>query len=394
MTYPGIMYAFFEVRSAEATVKYLGEFHIRGERDRVLAVCMLGYMVDCAFATVSFLAVLATSSWAAKHLVQRPDAAGLIILYASALIPRALVGTSQATLATLGKFRLLAGIEVVSTIVRVTLISALVILGWKVTGIVLGNAIAATFMGLLYGTIASVVIRRTWGLVSLRSAWPTLHGHFRAILGFYLYSDFNVLLSMLMKNIDIVLVGYFRHPTEVGYYKLAKSLAGAIGTLASPLQTVIYPKLLRLWVVGRVEDFQHMVYKLAVGSLLPLGSIVLLSVLLVPWLVFYLLGDAYIPASLAIQLLLITTGLRLIGFWVKPFYLSTGQLSLWTLFSLIGAVVSVPVYASCTWLWGFQGLAAARIGITLVTDIMPGLKAVCWKKQYASIAAHDDHAMP
>jgi O-antigen/teichoic acid export membrane protein len=119
-----------------------------------------------------------------------------------------------------------------------------------------------------------------------------------------------------------------------------------------------------------------------------------LSVLLVPWLVFYLLGDAYIPASLAIQLLLITTGLRLISFWVKPFYLSTGQLSLWTLFSLIGAMVSVPVYASCTWLWGFQGLAAARIVITLVTDIMPGLKAVFWKKQHVPIAAHDDHAIP
>jgi len=40
-----------------------------------------------------------------------------------------------------------------------------------------------------------------------------------------------------------------------------------------------------------------MVYKLAVGSLLPLGSIVLLSVLLVPWLVFYLLGDAYIVGT-------------------------------------------------------------------------------------------------
>ena len=50
MSYPSVVYTLFDARSPEASVKYLSEFHARGERERVLAMCKLGYVVDVAIA--------------------------------------------------------------------------------------------------------------------------------------------------------------------------------------------------------------------------------------------------------------------------------------------------------------------------------------------------------
>jgi O-antigen/teichoic acid export membrane protein len=307
-----------------------------------------------------------------------------MILYVVALIPHSLAGTSQALLTVLGRFHVIAVIETATTVVRVTLVLALVFVGWGVSGVVWGHAIAMTFTGLLYGGIAFALIQRTWDLSVLQGSWQALQGRRREIVRFLVYSDCNALLGMLMKQMDVVLLGYLCNPTEAGYYKLAKSFASTISHLTHPLQSVIYPKLSYLWGAGRVDDFHQMIYKLALGLGLPCAIMVLLGLLSVPLLILSFLGESYLPMSLATQLLLTVTGLRLIGFWIKPFYLSTGQMRLWTMFSLIGAVLSIPAYAGSIWFWGFQGLATARLGLGIVTDVIPGIKAIFWsfkKKQ-------------
>ena len=51
MSYPSLVYTFFDARSSEVSVKYLSEFHARGEHERALAMCKLGpyftYSLSC-----------------------------------------------------------------------------------------------------------------------------------------------------------------------------------------------------------------------------------------------------------------------------------------------------------------------------------------------------------
>ena len=104
MTYPSLVYGFFDARSVSASVKFLGEYHARGDHDRALAMCKLGYSVDLAIACLTFLVLVLSADWAARSIAHNPAVAGLMILYGAALIPRALVGTSNAVLATLDGF--------------------------------------------------------------------------------------------------------------------------------------------------------------------------------------------------------------------------------------------------------------------------------------------------
>jgi O-antigen/teichoic acid export membrane protein len=376
MSYPSLVYTFFDARSSEASVKYLSEFHARGERERALAVCKLGYVVDVTIAAVAFIVVLLTAPWAARNIAHEPEAVGLIVVYAATLVPNGLVSTAHATLATLGRFSLIASINTLTAFLRTAMVLGLVATGWQISGVVWGNVIATAVTGILYGICAWVLTHRVWGAFPLQGSWQALRGRVRDIAGLFVLNELNVLLDMIPKYMDLILLGYFRGPTETGYYKLAKNFAGGLSHLTRPLQSVAYPKLARLWNAGLLEDFRKALYNFVVILGIPLILVLILCVLTIPSLIFYMLDTPYLMASSAAQLLLIVTGVRLIGFWIRPLYLVMGRIRLLTTFALVGAIVTIPVYVSSIWLCGFQGLAISRVGLAIVTDIIAGVVGI------------------
>ena len=376
MSYPSLVYTFFDARSSEVSVKYLSEFHARGEHERVLAMCKLGYAVDVAIAAVAFVVVLLTAPWAARHIAHDPEAVGLIVIYAAALVPNALVGTASATLTTLGRFSLIAKINTLTTFLRMAVVLGFVSTGWQLSGVVWGNVIATVVSGLLYGTCAGVSTRRVWGGSPFHGSWQALRGRRREISGLFVVNDLNVLLDMIPKYTDIIILGYFRGPTETGYYKLAKNLAGGLSNLVRPLQSVIYPKFARLWSTGLLEDFHRALYNCVVTIGIFLSSIVLVSILIIPSLIFYTLDASYSVAILSAQILLLVTGIRLVSFWIRPLYLVIGKIHILTTFALVGAIASIPAYVGFVWFWGFQGLAISRAGLAIITDVTAGILGI------------------
>jgi O-antigen/teichoic acid export membrane protein len=272
MSYPSLVYTFFDARSSEVSVRYLSEFHARGEHERVLAICKFGYLVDGAIAVVAFVVVMFTAPWAARNIAHEPESAGLIIVFAAALVPNALVGTASATLATLGRFSLIAKINVLTTFLRMAVVLGFVSTGWQIAGVVWGNVIATMISGLWYGTCAWLSTRRVWGAFPFHGSWQALRGRRREILVFLAYNDLSALLGIIPKQLDITLLGYFRNSAEVGYYKLGKNLSGVVSYVVRPLQSVIYPELSLLWAKGNNQDFRHKVQRLALRVGLPLGS--------------------------------------------------------------------------------------------------------------------------
>ncbi len=319
MAFPSLIYTFFDARSYEASVRFLSEFESRGQREAVLAMCKLGYAVDLGISSLTLLIVIVTAPWAARTFVHDPGSSGLIMIYSAALIPRAMVGTSHAVLSTLGRFRFIAWIDVLSNIIQATLVVGFVLVGWQVAGVVWGNAIAAISAGLLYGCIVWMMIHRTWDGSPLQGKWKALRGSRRQIFRFLIYNDASTLLGLVLKQLDVLLLGYFRNQTEVGYYKLAKSLAGAVSYLVSPLQSVTYPKFARLWGSGDGEGLRRIVRRVALSVGAPLGLAVLCSTALVPFVLPLLVGDAFRPAIAAAQILLFDSAVWLAFFGCGPF---------------------------------------------------------------------------
>jgi len=374
MSIPSLLHTFFDARSVEVSVKYLSEFDTKGERERALAICKLGYTVDLAIAFLTFFVVLVTAGWAASRIVRRSEMAILIIIYAAAFLLKAFVGTSYAIMASLGRFLLIATIETLTTILRVGLVLGLILAGWQVAGVVWGNTIAIVVAGLLYSVCSYSLAKRQWGNSWLKGNWQYLKGRRREILGFLAYNDLSVLLNMIPKKLDIVILGYFRSPTEVGYYKLAKTISSRVGYLVGSLQSVIYPDLARLYGIGDQIGLWRKVKHLAWKVGTPLMLLILVVILCVPLILPVIFGSSFNPIIYATQILFIGYGLWLIFFWLKPLYLVCGRAKEWAIFigiysfiSLIGWLIFVPYYgyiALC--LWWLLTLMIGYIGLPLL----------------------------
>ena len=358
MSVPTLLYTFFDARSAEALVKYLSEFHARGERERAVALCYLGYLIDFTLATLACIGVIVLAPWASRAVVHRPETSWLLIIYAAAFIPRSLQGTSYAVLAVHGRFYTVALINIVTTLVRVSLVLGLVLAGWGVIGVVVSNAIAMCLTGLVYAFTALPLIHTSWGVVPWSATWSNLKGHRVEIFRFLIYNNLNTLLGMIPKQLDVVLLGYFRNPTEVGFYKIAKTFATTIAHLVGPLQSVTYPELAKLWSLRDTQSFWHRVRKIALQVGLPLGLVTITGVGIFPFLVSFALGKAFLEAVPAIQLLWLGSVTWLAFFWLRPTYFAQGRLKEWTIITIIVVFLSIAGFFVFIPRWGYLGLSA------------------------------------
>jgi O-antigen/teichoic acid export membrane protein len=321
MLYPTFVYAVVDARAAVAAVKYFGEYVALGKRERALAICKLTYAADLAAACVAFLIVVIGAPAAARLLVHDPQVDGLIILYGAALLPRALAGTSNALLVALDRSPWIALIEAGTSALRVMLAIGLVLGGWQVMGVIWANAIAAAAMGLIYGWVTWVLIRRAYGSSILTGRLHALKGERRQILEFFTYNNLNAFVTIMSQHLDSILLGYFRGPTEVGYYRLAKNLSGVVGYVKVPLFAVSYAQLARIWSLGQRQAFRQRARELAQHIGIPLAVAVLIGAGVVPWVVPLLVGESYTPAIGATQILFVGAAVSIPFLWQRAIYL-------------------------------------------------------------------------
>jgi len=373
MTYPNLVHGFFDARSVSASVKYLGEYHARGEHDRALAMCGLGYAVDLAVACLTFLVLVLTARLAAEYIVHDPAVAGLMVIYGAALVPRALVGTSNAILITLGRFPIIAAIDMVTALFRVTLIVGFVLAGWQVAGVVWANAVTATATGILYGALAWVLFRRAWGGSILQGRLRSLKGRRREIFSFLAYNDLTALIGMIPSQLDAILLGYFRNPTEVGYYKLAKSISRVARYLLGPLKSVTYAELTRLWGLSQKRAFSQKVKKVAIWIGFPLGLLVLLGGGFIPFALPLLVGEIYLPAVAATQLLFIGSAISLAFFWLRLIYLAQGHVRQMFILNCSVTVGFGLIYPLVIREWGYMGASAWMLALQVAGTVTSGL---------------------
>jgi O-antigen/teichoic acid export membrane protein len=352
MSYPGLVFGFFDARSNVATVKYVSEFSAAGERERVRAMCKLSLVIDVAIALLTLAVVFATGRWAEAHIIHRSDVTPLMLLYAAAFVPRAVSVPCRAVLEVLGSFRTVAWIEVAARTLGVGLVLGLVLAGFGVAGVVAGNALALAVSGVGISLAAWPRIRRTWGPGWLRTPLRTLRGRGREILRFLMYTELTELVNLVSKQADLVILGYFTGPQEAGYFRLAKRLVGLVDVVVGPLQSVLYPRLAAQWGADRREELVRTLRRYAGWVAAPLALGVLLLLPVTPLAVRLAAGAEFLPAALPAQLLAVDAALWLAVSWVRPFLHAVGAVR----FLLVAAAL-----ANATCLVGFL-VAAPRFG--------------------------------
>jgi O-antigen/teichoic acid export membrane protein len=359
----GVVFTFLDPRSQEAVVKYLGAHHANGRYDQAAAVPKVAYTVDLVLAVLGFAFIALAAPWAQTHIIHSADATRLLIIFALAYTFTAPSTTSRAVLMTLGRFSTVALLQGGVAILRSALAIILVSVDLGVSGVVYAAGIAVVVESIFAAVLAHRAMRselhRTWWGSSRKS----LGGELRQILRFMAYTDVMSLIAGLAKEADVVLLGYLRGPTDVGFYRLASSVAAPMASLITPLQQVAYPRMARLAGVANAKGMQEAARRYALKVGLPVAGLALLVTPLLPIAVPAIVGSQYRPAIGAAVVLFVGGALTIPFFWGRPMVLAGGHLRFAFALGAVTTALTLAGYFVLGDAFGAVGVAAARASI-------------------------------
>jgi O-antigen/teichoic acid export membrane protein len=121
-------------------------------------------------------------------------------------------------------------------------------------------------------------------------------------------------LGVFMVNVDLLMIGWWRTPEEVGFYSAGHRIVQLLYTLAAIFASSIFPALSRMVRAGASEKItffmeRSVVSVLAVAFPLTLGSVVIGSSL-----ISFVYGIEYLPGAFTFQILSLTFFLHFV--WV------------------------------------------------------------------------------
>lgn len=366
---PALIYVFFDIRSIDVAVRYLGEFAGSERQADASAFYRLTILADFGVSTFALVVVAAVSPWAAQHVAHDPGAVKLLLVCAIGIVSHAPAIGSSAVLMTLARYRMLSALTVVVAVVRAVLIVGMVAGGLGVSGAIIGNAIAQAVEGALLLLVGTRISRENWGTSWTKADLAPLRPRYREILKFLFWADLGSLLGLFTKQFDVIVVGYFAGPTQAGYYRLAKSVGSLPGVVIAPLQSVTYQRFARLRTVDP-EELRRALRRVALVLAPPLAVLTLLPIPLVPIAIRSVAGPRYAPAAVAAQVFIAMSAVWMLTLWLKPIALTLQEVRAWALTAGVTAVLSVAGFLLLTPSHGFEGTAWARFAAGTIGQVV------------------------
>ena len=371
MAYPTLLWSFAAVKSISITTRYLASFHTSQQRSDAESICKIGYSLDFCSAIAAFVLVSCTGWWVAPTMCDMPETYGLMVAYASSYPLFSLNGTSSAVLSSLRWFRCLAALQIVDRGIMLILVTVLLCSGFGVPGMVIATAIGQAANGMLMMIMAMYTLHEEgfcyWWHASLKRMTPYL----RELGIFFGWNYVMVTLSGLVIQVPVMLLGRLGTPNEAGFYRLAMSITTVGSYLENALGRVAYPVLSARWVHGERQSLRQSLKKWTVRGGLPAGIAVILSIPFLPFVIPPVFGVSYEPMVWGTQMLMASTAISTVFFWLHAIYYASGRVDLWTkAYGLYTAVVIGCAWMCIQW-WGFSGLAGlVSVGKVSFTVLM------------------------
>ena len=266
---------------------------------------------------------------------------------------------TEAVLRAYEKFRQMAFISVISSLVRLMLL----VIVWRAAALDINSTmainIAQTFVGFV---IMSLVIPRKYYTRKLSTKYPL--GEVLRYSG-WLFA-FN-LLFMLFDRLDVLMLGYFKQPTDVGNYGVAYMLVRPIEMVPETLNVVLLPKVAKF--TRKAQVFRYFRDTLKVTALV--GLICVFLIIFARPII-----ETFFPKyTQAVSLFQILVGAFILLTIINPFNLVGHSLNKPQIFTMmaginltlnfVGNMIFIPPYGASGAAW-----------VTLVSRILGGLIGV------------------
>ena len=358
-------------RMGELVIKYVGEFNENNDKQKAAAVFKAAALTELLASLVAFGLVCLVAPLGAQYFAKDASLAHWFIIYGLIILANIISESSTGLLQFFDRFRRMAGLNVLQSVVTLALI---ILAWWQNTGLLgvliaylVGKVISAVGLTLA----AQVEAVRRWGLDWWKSPLRLLSPHVRELIRFAVSTNLSSSLSLISRDSGILWVSYFSTPTQAGYYKLAMALTNYIQLPIAPMPQATYPEMSRAVARRKWADFR---YLMRTGTRLAGAYSIVVALVLALFgkpLIEFIYTAQFLPTYGGLLIMLVGIVYSNSLYWSRSALLSLGLADYATKVNFIVTVLSVVGLVLLLPQLGFIGSAivlsvGSLLGNTLV----------------------------
>jgi len=355
-------------RMGELVVSYIGEFDVKGRNRHAAAVFKAAILAEVGSSLVAFTLVIALAPLGARIFAHDPGLTGLFIFYGLSVLANLMYESGNGLLQYFNQFRTIAIVTVVQSLLTLLLIIVVFIVGGGIESVVLAYLVGKIVQAVSISVAALWHARAQWGAGWWRVPLSLLSDRRRDLIRFAVSTNLSGTLKLVTRDSEMLWLGAFSTPLQVGYYKIAKAITNVLITPVTPLIRTTYREVARE-VASR--HWKNVRYILRSGSVISAAWTLPASLGLAifgQWFIA-LYGLEFLPTSY-INLLILLVGVIVVNifFWSQLVLLPLGLPEYPTKVLFLVAVLKVSGTILLVPRWGASGMAVLLSGYFLATS--------------------------
>ncbi|MDX2054167.1 MAG: oligosaccharide flippase family protein [Polyangiaceae bacterium] len=348
------------VRVWEWAMREFSGAYVRRDAAAGGTVIRTGFALSIGVNLVSFLIVLGVSRFSAQNFLHAENLTVWIAIYGMSLLVSWIPDTAYGVMRVSERFRFLAVQSVVLSLLRFSILSGAAwfrpTVGSAVVAYLAVESLSAAWMLASTGRIFRKDFGISWWQAS-RSRRLLFDRSMRKLL---LIGSLTDLLKIAGGRADLLVLGWFSPPSDVGLYRAAWNLVEIFDRLSSPLSMIVFSRLAKLATLKARSEYLALLRNISLGAAALVIPGCLSLFFLAPWLVATLYGPSYAPATRIVQTVA-WCPLWLVGIWMQPNSVSVGRAE-WGLKLVTGVTIwKLALLAAFVPTLGAQGLASANL---------------------------------
>lgn len=308
-------------RMNELVVKYAGQYLSEENKPQAAAVIKTAGLGEALSSLVAYALLILTARAAAIYIIKDETAVPWIIFYGLALLANLMTETATAVLQLGGHFRTLAALNLGQNLLTASWIGVIFLLRGNLIDVLMAYLAGK----LLYG-VGVMIAALFWLRPLLGEGWWRIPvsslNRKKELLRFAFSTNLSQTVNMLIRDNEILWVGYFLSPVEAGYYKFGLAIMNVIVLPISPFIQTTFPEInrsvaLREW--ARLRQLLRRTSWIAAGWTLATGfGLVLLGPVGLAWFK----NGQYLPALPIILILFTGFSFANLFYWNRPLLLA------------------------------------------------------------------------
>lgn len=340
-TFTNVLNRLTSFRIDEMVVRYIRLYEEQGQQAKAAAVYKLAALLEMSGAAVTFLLILALSPLGVRLFSDQPGTGHWFILYGTLVLINLCFDTSDGVLQVFNKFNAKAVVDVLQSLVRVSLTIVVFFTGGGFLEIILAELAGRLVRSAGVVILALRAARQNWGCGWWRTPLNVLAEDRKSLLTFAFSTNLSATISLVAKDSEDLWVNAFLGNLVGGFYNVARSLIGLLQIPISPLPATTYPELSRSVAREQWGSVRHILQR---GSSLALLYSLPVTVFLVffgRWVIELYAGPEFLPAYSLLIILLVGYTVANVFYWNRVALLALNHPVFPTLVNFFAMLVKV-----------------------------------------------------